>query len=1084
IPKSVKSTGNQFDGCLQGSSIEKVVFEEGIENIPENICFNASNVKEVILPEKEDIIDGYRIGDRAFRNTAITSIDLPKSLTQIGASAFRDCAYLTSIDIPDNVTSVGDSSFAGCKRLSNIRFGTGVKSLGANLLDGAVSMKEFTLPATVTSTGNQFDGCLQGSSVATLNIDGGAKKVPDNLAYNCKSLKTVNFPDSVSEIGARSFKNCNELSTINSNRKQFSFSSSSFDNCTSLEDPRFTIMDRMNTYLAVNSEQSSKNGVSNYTLKYSINADAASVSNIKINLGIPEGMTLLLDSITSKGVNVTESDIQSGIIPVDSISGEIRFSARVTDIGKYTVSANISFKNKNEEWNQLIGKTSVECPDITISVPETVNSLSADVFGFAPGGEDVELYVNDILVDTVKSSGYTSKYSANIKLPKGESGTEYKLYAICGDLKSDTVTTTYSVDKPAVTKVIFGFNNHTDSTMDITDVLTKGISPVLSYNPAYPLSFEITATNNQNIDRMFVTSTKGENIKYLEAFYNEKSGTWKAKGFFDPANHSYVPGMYNISIIEKENIVVGENYDPEKDQTFEDIPQEYRDNSSVEVIKQDGDSYLAEVTVSNGIQSDSFPIYSDSNSDGLFIDGVFVKTEEIAKDPVKYGFTPTPVHTSDDGVKADYYVYTPDSKDIVATMMLGYSDELKEAKDLWTGKAVLKMIESDFVDPDDPKVSLINAFILEDTKTVMKSVLGESYSSISKGLSVGKDFFRYYGEMAMADGNEDYEAAATALFVLKCVNTFATSALLASVGIYPPLSTIISWEIGRCLDRADEYLVDCMQNGRQFSLVGCIRYILDPSGIVYEGVLGNPVDGATVTVYYKDEATGKQIKWNAEDYEQMNPLLTDSEGKYLWDVPEGEWKVVCEMEGYDTAETEWMTIPPVRTEVNIALVSHEAPVVESVTRNGNEITMKLTKFADIKTVTNKSVSIEGFSGAFTVSPQLIDADDKYADTFILSGEFGDSIGDVSITSDVVSYAGVAAKKSAATPVETSITAGDVNDDNTVNLKDVVLINRFIAGGWNVTINTAAADVDKDGEVTLKDTVLIRRSIAGGWESAA
>ncbi len=416
--------------------------------------------------------------------------------------------------------------------------------------------------------------------------------------------------------------------------------------------------------------------------------------------------------------------------------------------------------------------------------------------------------------------GYTSKYSANIKLPKGESGTEYKLYAICGDLKSDTVKTTYSVDKPAVTKVIFGFNNHTDSTMDITDVLTKRISPVLSYNPAYPLSFEITATNNQNIDRMFVTSTKGENIKYLEAFYNEKFGTWKAKGFFDPANHSYVPGMYNISIIEKENIVVGENYDPEKDQTFEDIPQEYRDNSSVEVIKQDGDSYLAEVTVSNGIQSDSFPIYSDSNSDGLFIDGVFVKTEEIAKDPVKYGFTPTPVHTSDDGVKADYYVYTPDSMDIVATMMLGYSDELKEAKDLWTGKAVLKMIESDFVDPDDPKVSLINAFILEDTKTVMKSVLGES------------------------------------------------------------------------------------------------------------------------------------------------------------------------------------------------------------------------------------------------------------------------IGDVSITSDVVSYAGVAAKKSAATPVETSITAGDVNDDNTVNLKDVVLINRFIAGGWNVTINTAAADVDKDGEVTLKDTVLIRRSIAGGWESVA
>jgi len=58
--------------------------------------------------------------------------------------------------------------------------------------------------------------------------------------------------------------------------------------------------------------------------------------------------------------------------------------------------------------------------------------------------------------------------------------------------------------------------------------------------------------------------------------------------------------------------------------------------------------------------------------------------------------------------------------------------------------------------------------------------------------------------------------------------------------------------------------------------------------------------------------------------------------------------------------------------------------------------------------------------------------------------------------------------------------GDVNKDGTINLKDAVMIRRYIAGGWNVDIDIAGADVNRDGVVNLKDVVLIRRYIAGGW----
>lgn len=60
-------------------------------------------------------------------------------------------------------------------------------------------------------------------------------------------------------------------------------------------------------------------------------------------------------------------------------------------------------------------------------------------------------------------------------------------------------------------------------------------------------------------------------------------------------------------------------------------------------------------------------------------------------------------------------------------------------------------------------------------------------------------------------------------------------------------------------------------------------------------------------------------------------------------------------------------------------------------------------------------------------------------------------------------------------------AGDANGDGVLDLKDVIRIRRFLAGGWNVTLIEAASDVDADRAVTLQDAVLILRSLAGGWD---
>lgn len=62
----------------------------------------------------------------------------------------------------------------------------------------------------------------------------------------------------------------------------------------------------------------------------------------------------------------------------------------------------------------------------------------------------------------------------------------------------------------------------------------------------------------------------------------------------------------------------------------------------------------------------------------------------------------------------------------------------------------------------------------------------------------------------------------------------------------------------------------------------------------------------------------------------------------------------------------------------------------------------------------------------------------------------------------------------------SFVVGDADGNGELNLKDVVLIRRSLADGWNVEIDALAADVDGDRDVTLQDVTLITRYIAGGW----
>ena len=57
--------------------------------------------------------------------------------------------------------------------------------------------------------------------------------------------------------------------------------------------------------------------------------------------------------------------------------------------------------------------------------------------------------------------------------------------------------------------------------------------------------------------------------------------------------------------------------------------------------------------------------------------------------------------------------------------------------------------------------------------------------------------------------------------------------------------------------------------------------------------------------------------------------------------------------------------------------------------------------------------------------------------------------------------------------------GDVDGDGNVNMKDVLLLRKAIAGAVTLTDEQAKrADVDGDGSVNMKDILMLRKIIAG------
>lgn len=216
-------------------SVEGDAGLEGVETIivPETVRFiDTLNVSTLRTVEFQGNSKLEEIGDYCFSNSGLTSFSLPKSVKEIGDSAFEGLSSLTTFTVPSDsaLTSIGEKAFYECSKLTSINFPSSLISVDNSAFSFCTNLKSVS---TKDATNLSFIGpyCFSFcSSLTSFDIPSSLKNLLTGTFGSCTSLSSVNnlLESNVEGIYGSVFSYCSALTEIKLPRTLKHFSSSAF----------------------------------------------------------------------------------------------------------------------------------------------------------------------------------------------------------------------------------------------------------------------------------------------------------------------------------------------------------------------------------------------------------------------------------------------------------------------------------------------------------------------------------------------------------------------------------------------------------------------------------------------------------------------------------------------------------------------------------------------------------------------------------------------------------------------------------------------------------------------------------------
>lgn len=773
-------------------------------------------------------------------------------------------------------------------------------------------------------------------------------------------------------------------------------------------------------------------------------AYASSVGNVSLIVDIPENCSFVENSVMVG--NSTSSYTLNGqrlTIPMECYSDRVRFCVIPTIGGSCNISALVSFDIDEMIHIQPVGTAYAAIKDIAISAPSVINTPLIIVRGNAKSGSNINVFWDNKLSGTCKSNR-VGDWQCQITFDSLSSFSEHTLCAqieISDDLSlfTESKYVTFDEECPVINKVTMINAAHPSgslnlceyvTTFDFTNSETPG---TYWYWPSYPKFTFIASIDsgkgNKITDVTIYALTEQEKKIPLRATYDSTLNSWIA-------TENFYSG--NLPV----NVGVTYHY------TTDDISIE-RFISAVSMNEADNiyeNSEYADIQVSDDGKTFTF-LYDSSTDAGLYLNKVFTDggkvsadfTDDGVKNHLEISFTGTNsipngineyrinqdnafyMSTGNSGLTSKGAIYYPvnmiDNMRGVNAGDWSYTQFFDAIRQYANGATYVFFsyeIISESVKPTSSKGPLEDAEAncpyltpIIDRLRHREEHTERMNNNLNRFIGIAGhvgDFLDAIGLGEVSDpinvANRSVRFGQQAGNYIKRLADRNDWAELHSSGCLPP--------------NCDPDHCNPNENG---------DYVMDPSGYVYEAVPSNRLEGVTATIFYKENVEDMYgdiheniVKWDAEEYAQENPLFTDENGMYRWDVPEGLWQVKFEKEGYETAYSEWLPVPPPQLDVNIGMKQNAQPNVVSARAYEDAVEMEFDKYMipefltteQIKVFVDDTTSVEGTITLSDMETDDVGSGESYARKvrFTATKPFTTKEVTLSVSNRVRSYAGI------------------------------------------------------------------------------
>ncbi len=317
--------------CTDNDAYIKYQFDTDTKTFTVVGCMSAPGDK-VIIPEEYQGYTVAAIADQAFKDTYISSVTLPSTITSIGSNAFYGCKLLTSVYGLEN-----------CLSLKEIKYGT---------FRGCISLKNIKLPPNLIEIEPEaFWTCR---SIENIELPNSLQTIGRYAFIACDSLSQIYLPDSVINIGIGAFAQCHSLKEVmlppNLSARFFGV----FLYCSSLTD--IYVADNSQNFTSIDGILFDKNSTRIYCYPsgktsefytipsnvYTIEIKAFAYNSHLREITIPQSVSMIYDGIFESSENLTKINYEGTVKEWQSITKDANWNDNSADYTIYCTDGQIA----------------------------------------------------------------------------------------------------------------------------------------------------------------------------------------------------------------------------------------------------------------------------------------------------------------------------------------------------------------------------------------------------------------------------------------------------------------------------------------------------------------------------------------------------------------------------------------------------------------------------------------------------------------------------------------------------------------------------------------------------------------------